>query len=429
MRELPPQPVSGVSLASAEREALASIPQAPLTAQAPPVRYSAPAPRLRVVVDARKLRDPESGVGSYIVNLVQALLRQDGAPDLVLVRAGGHKPVGVDGIEEVFVPYPAEIALTPRRLAPALRGRPYDLFHSPFDIAPRGLDTPVVVTIHDINWIVNPAYNSYNLFMRKAGGFFYRTRLTHAMRTATRIIAISHATRNAIVEHAPWHEPKIRVVRNGIDRRRIFPLPAEEAARLVAPIVGPEHPFVLTVGQASPYKNHLSAVKAFLTAFGDRPEYRMVLVRRPAAADRRLEQLLATPLARERVLRVSSVPPAVLNALYGRARIVLHPSFYEGFGLPLVEAMAAGTPLVSSSVSSMPEIVGPAGLLVSPAEVGALAGALVALDRDEVLRARVTAAGRERLALFDWAAAAKATLEIYREAASDRAAARRVAAV
>jgi glycosyltransferase involved in cell wall biosynthesis len=333
-----------------------------------------------------------------------------------LVRTRGHQPVGVEGIEEVFVRHPAEIALTPRRLAPALRGRRYDLFHSPFDIAPIGLDAPVVVTIHDINWIVNPAYNSYNYFMRKAGGFFYRTRLTDAMRTATRIIAISQATRNAIVEYAPWHEPKIRVVRNGIDRRRIYPLAADEAARLVAPIVAAEHPFVLTVGQASPYKNHLTAVRAFLEAFADRPEYRMVLVRRPAAADRRLDRLLATPLARERVRRVTSVRPAVLNALYNRARIVLHPSYYEGFGLPLVEAMAAGTPLVSSSVSSMPEIVGPAGLLVSPGDVRALAGALVALDRDELLRARVTAAGRERLALFDWDAAAKATLEIYREA-------------
>jgi glycosyltransferase involved in cell wall biosynthesis len=114
----------------------------------------------------------------------------------------------------------------------------------------------------------------------------------------------------------------------------------------------------------------------------------------------------------------------VLNALYNRARIVLHPSYYEGFGLPLVEAMAAGTPLVSSSVSSMPEIVGPAGLLVSPADVSALARALVAIDGDDVLHARLVAAGRERVAMFDWNAAAKATLEIYAEAAGSRSGAR-----
>jgi glycosyltransferase involved in cell wall biosynthesis len=372
-------------------------------------------PRLRVAIDARKLRDPESGVGSYIVNLVRALQRQE-APSVLLIRAGKPRPPLVDGVEEIFVRYPAEIALTPRRLGPALAGNRYDVFHSPFHIVPRGLAAPVVVTIHDIIWIVNPAHCSHNRFMQKAAGFFYRTRLTDAMRTASRIIAISQATRNAITEHAPWHEPKIRVVRNGIDRRRIFPLPQEEAARLVAPIVGSGHPFVLTIGQASPYKNHFGAVQAFLQAFADRPEYRMVLVRRPVAADRRLERLLETPIARERVRCVPSVSPSVLNALYNRARIVLHPSYYEGFGLPLVEAMAAGTPLISSSLSSMPEIVGPAGLLVSPGDVGAVARALVALDRDEVLRARIVAAGRERVALFDWDAAARQTLEIYAEA-------------
>lgn len=413
MHEVPPLSATGLTQAVSTPDAR---PGRPASETPLPLAEPVAVPRMRVAIDARKLRDPESGVGSYIVNLVQALLRQDGAPSILLIRAGKPRPAVVDGVEEVFVPWPAEIALTPRRLARAMRGHHYDVFHSPFDIAPRGLSVPVVVTIHDINWIVNPAYNSYNYFMRKSGGFFYRTRLTAAMEAATRIIAISRATRGAIVEYAPWHEPKVRVVMSGVDRRRIYPIPAEDAERLIAPILEPGHPFVLTVGQGSPYKNHTSAVQAFLRAFADRPEYRMVLVRRPAAADRRLESLLATRLARERVLRVPTVSPAVLNALYNRARIVLHPSYYEGFGLPLVEAMAAGTPLVSSSVSSMPEIVGPAGLLVSPGDVAALAEALVALDRDEVLRARLTAAGRERLSNFDWDAAAKATLEIYAEA-------------
>ena len=372
--------------------------------------------RVTVAIDARKLRDSESGVGSYILNLVRSLQRQDGAPDLLLVRAAWQRPAGIEGVHEVRVRYPAEIALTPGRLLPSLKGRRFDVFHTPFDIAPRGLTQPVIVTIHDINWIVNSGYNSQNLFMRTAGGIFYRKRLKDAMRMASRIIDISQATRNAIVEYAPWHEPKIRIIPNGIDRRRIFPLGKEEADRLLAPILGPHNPFILTVGQGAPYKNHGNAVRAFLQAFADRPEYRMVLVRRPAASDRSLDRLLATPAARERVRLLPSVTPETLNALYNRARIVLHPSYYEGFGMPLVEAMAAGTPLVSSSVSSMPEVVGPAGLLVSPGDVGALARALVVLDRDEVLRARLIAAGRDRLALFDWDAAAKATLEIYGEA-------------
>lgn len=389
----------------------------------PPAAGPAPAARLRVAIDARKLTDGERGVGAYILNLVDALLREDRGLEILLLRNGRRsQPIAAaNGLTEIRVPLPAEIPLTPRTLRPFLGGRRFDVFHSPFDIAPLGFPEPVVVTIHDINWIVNPAYNSHNPFMRRAGGFFYRTNLTASMKIARRIIAISQATRHAIVEYAPWHEPKIRVIWNGIDRRRTFPLPQGSAARTLEPMIAPANPFVLTVGQGSPYKNHLNAVRGFLQAFRGRPEFRLILVRRPAGRDRELERLLRTEQASAQVRTFPSVAPEVLNALYNRARIVLHPSYYEGFGLPLVEAMSVGVPLVTSSVSSMPEVVGPAALLVTPGDPDAIARALVSLDRDDALRDRLVAAGRERLALFDWSAVARSTLEVYREAADSSA--------
>lgn len=378
---------------------------------------------LRVAIDARKLTDAESGIGSYTRNLVRSLLEEDEDLELLLVHNGQRRqePSEDPRVWEAYVPFPLDSPLTPLILGYFLRRRRFDLFHSPFDLTPRGLTQPLVVTIHDINWIVNPAYNSHNPFMRWAGGLHYRSGLIASMNAASRIIAISNATRNAIVEHAPWHEPKIRVVYNGVDRNRIFRMDKDAAGRAVEHLVGATTPFVLTVGQGSPYKNHSNAVRGFLQAFRDRPEYRMILVRRSAGADRALERLLRSPQARAQVLTLPYVSPEVLNALYNRARIVLHPSYYEGFGLPLVEAMATGVPLVTSSLSSMPEVVGPAALLVSPANCDAIANALSALDKDEVLRERLIAAGYQRLALFDWASSAKATLEIYREVAQGAA--------
>ena len=275
----------------------------------------------------------------------------------------------------------------------------------------------MVVTIHDINWIVNPAYNSNNALIRFAGGVFFRSALTTSMKAATRIIAVSNATRNAILEYAPWHEPKIRVVPNGVDTRRIFPMSQETAYRTLANVINGANPFVLTVGQGSPYKNHANAVRGFLQAFRERPEYRMILVRRASGADRALDELLMTPQALAQVIPLPYVTADMLNALYNRARVVLHPSYYEGFGLPLVEAMAAGVPIVTSSLSSMPEVVGPAALLVSPADPSAIARALTEVDRDEALRERLVAAGHQRLRLYDSAECARATLEVYREAA------------
>jgi glycosyltransferase involved in cell wall biosynthesis len=139
-------------------------------------------------------------------------------------------------------------------------------------------------------------------------------------------------------------------------------------------------------------------------------------VRREAEADPRLERLLRSDAGRSRVVVLPHVEPRVLSALYRSARTVLHPSLYEGFGLPLLEAMAAGTPVVTSDLGAMAEIAGPAALRVDPRDSGAIARALRALEDDAGLRERLVAAGRERLTLFDAGAAARATLAVYREA-------------
>jgi glycosyltransferase involved in cell wall biosynthesis len=375
--------------------------------------------KLRIAIDARKLTHAESGLGNHTLNLVRGLLSEDPDLELLLIRNGrrSRELLELPRVEEVHVPFPLDSPLTPLMLGPFLRRQRFDVFHSPFHLVPRGLSRPMIVTIHDILWIVNPRHTSHNPFMRWAGSIHYRNGLIASMNAARRIIVISKATRNAILEFAPWHEHKIRVIHNGVDQNRIFPMPKAEADRVLEPIIRAANPFVLTVGRASPYKNHLNAVRGFLRAFRDRPEYRMILVRRASAADRALARLLATPQARAQVISLDYLAPETLNALYNRARMVLHPSYYEGFGLPLVEAMAAGVPLVTSSLSSMPEVVGPAALLVSPSNCDAIAGALRALDRDEVLRERLIAAGRQQLARFDWAESARATLDVYREVA------------
>jgi glycosyltransferase involved in cell wall biosynthesis len=374
---------------------------------------------MRVAIDARKLNGAESGIGSYTLNLARELLAEDPDLELLLVRNRGSRLGGLESprVREVPVPFPPDSPLTPLALRFFLRRQAFDVFHSPFDLAPRGLGRPLVVTIHDLNWIVNPGYNTENPLLRAAGGAFYRRGLASAMEEASRIVAVSHATRNAILDFAPRHEAKIRVVLNGTDRTRIFPIGRDAAFRELAHVVAPGTPFVLTVGQGAPYKNHVNAVRAFLRAFSGRPDYRMVLVRRRAVPERALEELLASPAAKAQVIVLPYVLPGVLNALYNAARIVLHPSYYEGFGLPLVEAMSAGAPVVTSNVSSMPDVAGAAAVLVDPADSDAIAEALVALDRDEATRERLVAEGRLRLDLFTWKESARATLGVYREIA------------
>src|SRR5262249_21495655 len=195
------------------------------------------------------------------------------------------------------------------------------------------------------------------------------------MQQARRLLAVSHATRQAIREYAPWYAGKTCVTYHGIDTQRISPLAPDLAWGCLRHLLPPGTPFVLTVGQGTPYKNHANAVRGFLAAFGRQPHYRLVLVRRFVRRDPALDALLRTPHARAQVLCLPYVPPDVLNALYHAARMVLHPSYYEGFGLPLLEAMQAGTPIVTSCVSAMPEVAGPAALLGDPAGPEAIAAA------------------------------------------------------
>lgn len=374
---------------------------------------------MRIALDARKVTQADSGIGTYTLNLARALLEEDKDLELVLVcnTTGGRGRLADPRVTEVVFPFPPISPYTRYALGPFLRRQRFDVFHTPFDVVPRGVQHPLVVTIHDIHWLVNPRYNTPPPLLGWVTRAYYRTHLTAALQEAHRLLAVSQATRRAICDYAPWHDAKVRVTYNGLDTSRIYPMDKAQAARRLAPYLPPGTPFVLTVGQGAPYKNHLHAVQGFLEAFRDHPSYRLLLVRRAVQRDKELAALLRHPEVQARVRVLSYVTGDLLNALYNAARIVLHPSYNEGFGLPLVEAMAVGTPLVTSSVSAMPEIVGPAAVLVDPADVRAMGAALQALDRDEALRARLIAAGRQRVQRFCWRACARATLAVYREVA------------
>jgi alpha-1,3-rhamnosyl/mannosyltransferase len=351
---------------------------------------------------------------------MRALLAAD--PDLELVLIC-RTPPAQEGLQDpritvVRFPFHPMSPATQYALPARLRHHSFDLFHAPFEVVPRGLGQPLVVTVHDLNWLVNPRYNSTNPVRRLVEGAYYRVSLRTAMQQASRLLAVSHATRQAIRAYAPGHAWKTRVTYHGIDAQRMAPLAPDLAWRRLRPLLPPGTPFVLTVGQGTPYKNHANAVRGFLAAFGGHPSYRLLLVRRFVRRDPALDALLRTPQVQAQVLLLPYVPPDVLNALYHAARMVLHPSYYEGFGLPLIEAMQAGTPLVTSCVSAMPEIAGPAALLVDPADPGAIAAALVRLDHDAALRAHCITEGRKRLEYFSWSRCARTTLAVYREVAA-----------
>ncbi|MBI5502305.1 MAG: glycosyltransferase family 4 protein [Deltaproteobacteria bacterium] len=371
---------------------------------------------LRVALDARYLAGPRGGVAYTVENLLREFVRLEPGISLHLVVRPGHAlpDLGAARVSVAACDYETpglrEMYLFSRRVR--LDGWP--VYHAPHNFLPRGVGTRTVLTVHDVMWLQSRDNIVRDPLQRLAVGWFYDTYLPDSIRRADRVIAVSRATRDALVGFVPEARGKTVVIPNGRDPY-FEPRPPAEVAGLTRAIVPDGCRVVLAIGNGSPHKNHYRAVQAFLRAFGGRPEWRMVLVRRFERRDGPMAALLESSEARRQVIVLPYVARDVVRALYCRARIFFFPSWVEGFGLPILEAMACRTPVLTANVSAPAEVAGEAALAVDPFDVGALADGLRRLDADEALREELIGRGAERIRAFDWTESARQTLEVYRE--------------
>ncbi|MBE7484301.1 MAG: glycosyltransferase family 4 protein [Polyangiaceae bacterium] len=376
---------------------------------------------LRVVVDARSISGKKSGVGNGLEALLRHMLPlAEGFRFLLLRHPDAEQPLLRDErVEELTFPGETKSAATVFGLGFAHRFGDWDLFHSPGDIVPLGLGCPWVVTTHDLMWVEAPELASAFAPVRLGYGLWYRATFGRAIRGARRVIAISETTARAIARIYPSEAEKVRVVRHGFDASR-------HDARLAGPrsLLEPWLPrgvrYSLIVGQGSPYKNHVRMVRAFVEAMGSRSDHRLVLVRRFARVDPEMDRLLARPDVRALVVPLPHVTDEILFALYAHAHMLLFASLYEGFGLPALEAMGFGLPVLASTTDALLEVTGDAALHADPWDHADLVAKIRALDADVELRGRLCEAGKRRAQSFSWELAARKTLEVYREAVEAR---------
>ena len=372
---------------------------------------------MKVAIDARYVGSKGSGISRYTSNLIRHMLGEEPNLRLLLIRHRfGLEPVTRDSrVEETVFPAPPNSLRTLYLLGLMLRRQDFDIFHGPFNLLPFGIRTPAVLTVHDIMWILNPHFISHNFFMRTIPGTFYGKGIESSMVRADRIITDVQASRASIIDRYPWLQSRLRVIHLGAEDSSISIQEEKVAWAAVRDILPPNTPFVMVVGNASPHKNHLNALKGFLKAFKNRPEYRLVMVRRFLRQDREMNRLLKSPDARRQVITLPHISEKALRGLYNTARILLQPSYYEGFGFPVLEAMACKTPVVTSNVSCLPEVSGEAALHIDPGEPLAIAKALQRLDSDEKLRQQLLEKGLKRVKEFTWKRCASQTLSVYRE--------------
>lgn len=369
-----------------------------------------------IVLDARYVRERPSGIGAMVDELVRRVPELMPDERFVFLRhPKARSPLSTS-------PNTRDVVVAAEANGPATAfflGRVADLsgarlFHAPFNILPRGLRMPTVVTIHDLMWLDTPELCRSPGAWGRVETAFYGTGIRHALARATRILAPSHATARAIQRRSRDAFARTVVVPHGVDP--VFApeaTPSDEAVRRRYVPAGAR--YVLTVGQSVGYKNHAGAVRAFVRAFADDPSVHLVLLQRLGRTADALVRIARERGAGERVHVLPALPLEDLVALYRGALCLLHPSFVEGWGMPVSEALAAGCPVVTSDRSSMPEVTGDAGLLVDPESERSIADALARLAGDAALASDLRARGLRRAAELSWDAHARATARVYED--------------
>jgi glycosyltransferase involved in cell wall biosynthesis len=368
---------------------------------------------VRIGIDARKLHD--FGIGTYIRNLLRQLARLDRNTEFViLARPADCAAIGSLGDNFRAVPETAANYSVAEqfRIPLGLWREGVTLFHAPHYVLPPLVMCRSVVTIHDCIHLMFPQYLPNRLALTYA-----RTSIRLASRRATRVLTVSESSKRDILRFVDVPAEKIDVIYNAYDER--FGVePLEEDVVRVRERYQLHDEFVLYAGNVKPHKNLERLIEAFNLVRNRGLEHlKLVLIGDEISKYAALRRAVHKHQLHKYVRFLGYLPEETLAVMYRLAGVFVFPSLYEGFGLPPLEAMASGTPVVTSNVSSLPEVAGGAAILVDPYLPEAIADGIERVLCDETLRRDLRAKGLARARQFSWEASVRRVREIYGEAA------------
>jgi glycosyltransferase involved in cell wall biosynthesis len=293
------------------------------------------------------------------------------------------------------------------------RDRP-DLLHVQYT-APMGCSVPVVVSVHDVSFLEHPEY------FKPGRARQLRWTVRRTVDRAAKVLTVSEFSRRAILRvYGHLDEDKVVVAHNaaGAEFRPVSRQAAQAAARKRFLL---DRPFLLSVGDLQPRKNHIGLIRAFAELVRAHPELRhdLVLAGKPTWFVDQVEAAVRESGVADRIRMLGFVSDAELLQLYNACDVFVFPSFYEGFGLPALEAMACGRAVACSNASALPEVVDSAALLFDPYRIDEMVRALKDLLLDAELRTRMERLGLQRAANFNWQKTANAILDVFREVARE----------
>ena len=375
---------------------------------------------MKVAIDIRRISD--FGIGTYIRNVVRTLGRLDHANQYVLLGTPGRihdmgsLPPNFSHVECPDNDYSPGSYFEFHR---ALKKQHVNVLHVPHLFwIPQGIPCPYVVTVHDL---LDYLYRSNSASPVKRFAHFYCTK--RVLNRASRIFAVSKFSKADTVRLFGVPEQKIEVVYNAIDDRFRQGHTTEADKLMIAERYQVNYPFLLYAGRISPHKNVVRIIEAFsllkreLEKDDQLPDLKLIIIGDEVSRHPDLRRAVIKGRVQQDVRFLGFVPIDILRIFYDAAKVFIFPSLYEGFGLPPLEAMSHGTPVITSNTSSLPEVVGNAAVLVNPENVFEIQRALQRVLLDQPLREKLKARGEEQARKFSWESSVGRMLQIFHEVA------------
>lgn len=368
---------------------------------------------MRIAFDASTI-STQGGPRTYVLGLLDALLRVDSDNEYVVFYNDPIHLGRFPGAKEIVLPGKSPLARLWREhylLPQACRKEKIDLLHCPKSAIPFWSPCPTVVTLHDLIPLRHPETEKF------AARVYWSIQIPIAARRSSFIITDSEHARQEIIEDYQVARERIKAVMLGFN-----PAMLEKREPPAAEVVRTKYAlpkgYILYVGTIQPRKNIETLIEVFYRLSRQRSDLpKLVIVGRKGwLYDKLFTKIDELGLTQE-IIFTGFVPDEELPYIYDGAKLFAYLSFFEGFGLPPLEAMACGVPVVTSNTTSLPEVVGDAGLTVSPSDIDGIAAAVASLLDDTEYAALLGQRGRERAQLFSWLAAARETLAIYMEVA------------
>lgn len=379
---------------------------------------------MKILVNAQPLLNPLSGVGQYTFQLYREILNLR-APCRFYYRYHASKQLKTGGgefantLERWAHPtYPTQMTMNVARklafLAASQGLGKGSLYHEP-NFIPFRTTLPTVITIHDLSVLRVPETH------RPKWVEIFSRRIPEAVAKAKRIIAVSEFARQEVIDYFPEAEAKTFVTLEGV-RDNYQPMDPRATAPFLKALGLVHGRYLLAVGTLEPRKNLARAITAYSALpQATRRHYPLAIAGMRGWLNHEFEAAITRLVDAGEAKILGFVPDDHMNALYAGARLLVYPSIYEGFGLPPLEAMASGTPVITSNGSSLPEVVGDAGIQIDPYDCDAIHGAFSALIEDDALHRRLSEASIQRAKTFTWRRTAKETLKIFEDLSAELA--------